>query len=214
MGQDGPVSHGPAHLRYASSSAALQENAFIDLIGQNPINAEIWKRMPGLPLPEGMLVSGCLYQSVWNGLLGHDPGRGIRDYDLVYYDNHDLSYQAEDKVIKACAAAFADLGVEVEVRNQARVHLWFEDHFGVPYAPLTSAAQSLERYMSPCNAVGAAPDEKGGLVIHAPFGLGDVFGFTIRPRSDGADISPASYAKKTTRMKKLWPELKVVPLGV
>ncbi len=203
-----------SHLRYANASKSVQKATFIDLIRANPINAEILKRIPDLPLPQGMLVSGCLYQSVWNGLLGHDPTRGILDYDLIYFDDSDLSYEAEDRIIKACDFAFFDLGVEVEVRNQARVHLWFEDHFGVPYTPLTHAAQSLERYMSPCNAVAIEPDGKENLKIHAPFGLGDVFGFTIRPRGDGSDISAQSYAEKTTRMKVIWPELTVIPLNL
>ncbi len=202
-----------AHLRFADASKAEQDRTFIKLIRANPVNEAIFARIPNLPLPQGMLVSGCLYQSVWNGLLGHAPTRGIRDYDLAYFDDSDLSYDAEDVVIKECARAFVDLGVEVEVRNQARVHLWFESHFGVPYTPLTNAAQSLERYMSPCNAVAVEPDANGSLNIHAPFGLGDVFGFLIRPRGDGSEISASSYAKKTKRMKALWPELMVQPLG-
>jgi uncharacterized protein len=212
MGQDGPVSEPLAHLRFAKAPKAEQERVFIALIRANPVNQEILSRIPELPLPQGMLVSGCLYQSVWNGLLGHEPTRGIRDYDLAYFDDSDLTYEAEDVVIKKCARAFADLGVEVEVRNQARVHVWFESHFGVPYSPLTHAAQSLERYMSPCNAVAAQPCTKDDLIIHAPFGLDDVFGFTVRPRGDGSEISSQSYAKKTTRMKALWPGLTIHPL--
>jgi uncharacterized protein len=212
MGQDGSVSEPLAHLRFAKAPKAEQERALTRLIRANPVNQEILSRIPELPLPQGMLVSGCLYQSVWNGLLGHEPTRGIRDYDLAYFDDSDLSYEAEDVVIKECAHAFADLGVEVEVRNQARVHIWFEGHFGVPYAPLTHASQSLERYMSPCNAVAVEPLITGDLAIHAPFGLDDVFGFTVRPRGDGSEISSQSYAKKTTRIKAMWPELTVVPL--
>lgn len=212
MGQDGLVSAVPEHLRFKDADAAQQQRIFTDMVCANPVNKAIFARVPHLPLPQGMLVSGCLYQSVWNGLLGHAPTYGIRDYDLVYYDDSDLSYDGEDVVIKACAAAFKDLGVEVEVRNQARVHLWYEDHFGLPYAPLTHAAQSLERYMSPCNAVAAEPDTMGGVKIHAPFGLNDVFSFLIRPRGDGSDISTKSYAAKTTRMKAVWPELNIVPL--
>ncbi len=35
----------------------------------------------------------------------------------------------------------------VEVRNQARVHLWFEAHFGEPYTPLSSTAEALRRFV-------------------------------------------------------------------
>jgi uncharacterized protein len=212
MGQDGPVSETADHLRYAKAPKAAQSREFIRLASANSINQQIWQRIPDLPLPQGMLVSGCLYQSVWNGLLGHEPTRGIRDYDLVYFDDSDLSYEAEDKVIKECAATFADLGVEVEVRNQARVHLWFKDRFGFAYAPIETAAESLTRYMCPCHAVAIEPDGAGGLNLHAPYGLDDVFGFVVRPREGRKNISVRSYDKKATRMKQLWPELSIQPL--
>jgi len=144
--------------------------------------------------------------------LGHEPERGILDYDLAYYDDSDLSYEAEDVIIKACATAFANLDADIEVRNQARVHLWFKDHFGLDYAPLSNAAEALSRYMSPCNAVAIEPVANGKLTLHAPFGFDDVFGFVVRPRGDDTQISAASYAKKTKRMKDLWPELTIVPL--
>lgn len=202
-----------AHLKFATADPAKQQGALVDLVLANPINTEILRRIPNLPLPQGMLVSGCLYQSAWNGLLGHDPRRGILDYDLAYFDDSDLSYEAEDQVIQICASAFADLGVEVEVRNQARVHIWFKDHFGLDYAPVCNAAQALERYMSPCNAVAISADKADKYTVYAPFGFADLFGFIVRPRGDGSQISPASYAKKTSRMKQLWPELTIVPLG-
>ena len=42
----------------------------------------------------------------------------------------------------------------VEVRNQARVHLWFEGKFGEPYGPLSCTAEALERFASSTFAVG------------------------------------------------------------
>ena len=115
-------------------------------------------RAEGLGLTDWYLAAGCLFQTVWNVLEGHDPERGIGDYDLIYHDGTDLSWEAEDVVIRRCAAAFADLGAEVEVRNQARVHLWYEDHFGVPYAPLTSSAAAVDTVRGPRLPGGGASD--------------------------------------------------------
>ena len=96
---------------------------------------EIVRRAETLSLPDWYLAAGCLYQTVWNVLDGRDPQYGIDDYDLIYFNAEDLSWEAEDVVIRRCAEMFGDLGVEVEVRNQARVHLWYEHHFGVPCPP-------------------------------------------------------------------------------
>ncbi|RAJ63650.1 hypothetical protein K376_00745 [Streptomyces sp. PsTaAH-130] len=63
------------------------------------------------------------------------PTSGIKGYDVFYFDDRDLSGEVEDAVIKAADDVFAGLPAEVEVRNEARVHLWYERKFGVACAP-------------------------------------------------------------------------------
>src|ERR1700687_3862768 len=53
----------------------------------------------GIRLPQWRLVAGCLYQTVWNVLTGRARGTGIKDYDLIFFDD-DLSLAAEDAVIR------------------------------------------------------------------------------------------------------------------
>ena len=72
----------------------------------------------------------------------------IRDYDLFYFDDSDLSWEAEDRAIRRCAALFADLGVTVELRNQARVHLWYEMRFGHP-SPRLLSSRVVPSYSGP-----------------------------------------------------------------
>ncbi len=122
---------------------------------------------------------------------------GIKDLDVVYFDDGDLSWEAEDTVIRRGRDVFRDFPLPVEIRNQARVHLWFEKRFGQPYAPLRSATESIERYSTIAHCVGvrlADGDEAavGGLVIHAPFGLDDIFRFAFAP------IVPSITAKPMT----------------
>ena len=83
------------------------------------------ERLRSLGLPQWRLVAGCLYQTVWNVLTDRPRGTGIKDYDLIYHDGADLSWEAEDAVIRHVAAATRDCVGPVEARNQARVHLWF-----------------------------------------------------------------------------------------
>lgn len=162
-----------------------------------------------LALPGWLIVSGAVYQRVFNHLTGRDPDYGIKDYDLAYFDASDISYEAEDVVIRRVAAAFEPpLREQVEVRNQARVHLWFEGKFGEPYAPLSSSAEALERFVSPANAVGARLEADGRMVIVAPFGLQDLFAMRLRPnpiRKTGG------FAQTVAGMKSRWPELSVEP---
>jgi hypothetical protein len=92
---------------------------------------------------------------VLNHLTGRALDYGIKDFDLAYFDASDLSYEAEDAVIRRMKAAFDEpLRRMVEVRNQARVHLWFEAKFGEHYMPLSCTAEALERFTSATFAVG------------------------------------------------------------
>src|SRR5437763_7070806 len=134
-----------------------------------------------LALPQWRLVAGCLHQTVWNVLTGRPRGTGINDYDVIYFDDGDLSWSAEDAVIRRVAAATEACVSPVEVRNQARVHLWFEERFGTPYPPLASADQSIARYASIAHAVGVRLEPGGRLDVAAPFGFDDIFAMVIRP---------------------------------
>src|SRR5882757_7096750 len=84
-------------------------------------------------LPDWLVFSGAVYQPVLNHLTGRPLDYGIKDYDLGYFDASDLSYEAEDAVIRRVKAAFDEpLRSMVEVRNQARVHLCSRQHSGSP----------------------------------------------------------------------------------
>src|SRR4051812_46093565 len=136
----------------------------------------------GLDLPDWMIFSGAIYQPVLNHLSGRPLEEGLKDYDLGYFDDSDTSYEAEDVVIKTVAAAFEPpLREMVEVRNQARVHLWFEGHFGEPYTALSSSAEALGRFVSPTFAVAVRLRTDDNLEVIAPFGLEDLFAMRLRP---------------------------------
>jgi hypothetical protein len=166
------------------------------------------RAMRDLALPQWRLVAGCLYQTVWNVLSGRPRRTGIKDYDLIYFDGSDLSWAAEDGVIKDVAATTRGFPGPVEVRNQARVHLWFEQRFGAPYAPLACADDALLRYASMVHAVGVRL-EQGRLDVVAPFGLADLFAMVIRPNR--IMDNQASHEAKAARAKAIWPEVTVIP---
>lgn len=163
-----------------------------------------------LDLPDWLIMSGAIYQPVLNHLTGRPPEHGLKDYDLGYFDASDISYDAEDVVIRRVAAAFDDpLRGLVEVRNQARVHLWFEGKYGEAYSQLESTTEALGRFVSPMFAVGVRLDADDDLRIEAPFGLGDLFAMRLRPNRERPVI--ASYERIAASAKARWPEIDVEP---
>jgi hypothetical protein len=161
----------------------------------------------GLCLPDWLVFSGAVYQPVLNHLTGRALDYGIKDYDLGYFDASDISYEAEDAVIRRVKAAFEEpLRSTVEVRNQARVHLWFEAKFGEAYEPLSCTAEALQRFTSPTFAVGVRlePDER--LHIEAPFGLADLFALRLRPNPCRKTVG---FARIAADVRRRWPEVVV-----
>ena len=186
----------------------MTEAEFVALVLSNPANQAILARLPSLGLADTWLVSGSLFQTVWNLQTGREAGQGIRDHDIFYFDP-DTSYDAEDAAIRRVQQACADIPATIEVRNQARVHLWYEKKFGVPYPPLTRSSDGIDRFLMPCAQVGIR-NSKTGYEVYAPKGLEDVANMIVRP-NDTPNFQAARYAEKTARWKALWPELTVVP---
>ena len=102
----------------------MTEAEFIAAVLRNPINATILTRLPQLHASDAWLVSGALFQTVWNVQTHRAPEYGIRDYDVFYFDP-DTSWDAETTLSNAPNSAFADVDAAIEIRNQARVHLWY-----------------------------------------------------------------------------------------
>ncbi|MDG2286674.1 MAG: nucleotidyltransferase family protein [Alphaproteobacteria bacterium] len=192
---------GPAKFEKTAAS-------FIDLACRNRFNRMILERLDQLGAPDAWLVAGCLYQTVWNVLSDRPVTENIKDYDIFYFDASDTSYEAEDVFIKRAETLFGDLDVEVEVRNQARVHLWYEERFGHPRVPLLSCEDGLGSFLVRGTCVAIGTGGQGGLRANAPYGFEDMFDGVLRANKPYAEqglftAKAASYAAR-------WPWLRTI----
>ena len=178
-------------------------------LSRNEVLVEVLRRAAELDLPGCYLTASCVFQTVWNVVTGRPPTEGIRDYDLFYFDDSDLSWDAENEVIQAGERAFAGLPAVVEIRNEARVHLWYEEHFGVPCAPYTSTEAAIDSFAATTCCVGIRLEGDGKWHVYAPHGLADVFNLVVRPNPV---LAPRDvYETKTRRWRGQWPELTILP---
>ncbi len=173
---------------------------------RNRCNRVLLERLPELDLPDAWLVGGCLFQTVWNLLDGRPPEAGIRDYDIFYFDPADLSEAAERAINARAQSTFGDLGVQLEVKNQARVHTWYSAYFGRPCPPLQSACEGVDRFLVGSTSVGLRPGP-GGLLVYAPYGLEDLYQGLLRtnPRVDHGPL----YEAKVRDYQARWPCLRL-----
>lgn len=184
------------------------EARLADIVRANPDLMHVLKTVRALGLNDWRVFSGAVYQAVWNDVTGRPAGYGIKDYDLGYFDP-DVSWDAEDVVIKRVAAAFEPPFRDiVEVRNQARVHLWFEDRFGEPYEALRDTDTALSRFVAPAFSIGIRLEEDDVISIAAPFGLEDMFDMVLRPNPNRPLAK--GWDKVVASAQGRWPELTVV----
>ncbi|MFD8391913.1 nucleotidyltransferase family protein [Streptomyces sp. NPDC059680] len=179
------------------------------VLSQNEVLTDVMARAATLELPGWYVTAGCLFQTVWNVVTDRPPTSGIKDYDIFYFDGTDVSWEAEDAVIKAGQEVFAGLPAEVEIRNEARVHVWYERKFGVPCPPHESAESAIDCFAATTCCLGVRLEPDGGWRVYAPHGLSDVFNLVVRPNPV---LAPREvYETKAARWKNEWPELTVLP---
>jgi hypothetical protein len=98
------------------------------------------------------------------------------------------------------------------VRNQVRVHLWLEQRFGHPHAPLLSAMHQIFSCLVTGTCVAMTSDAQGTLLVAAPFGLDDMFDRILRAnKSHGKrnlfTAKAASYSARCPWLRKIdWAE--------
>jgi hypothetical protein len=193
--------------RLKAETTWMTRDEFLAAAFQNPVNATIVDALFTLALPDAWLVSGCLVQTVWNVRTNRAVGYGISDYDVFYFDP-DTSWEAEDAVIRTLAKRFETLGVTIEVRNQARVHLWYAQKHGLPYPPLHRSTEGIDRFLTRNTRIGIRRTG-AGYDVYAPDGFDDAVDLIVRPNIT-ANFSAANYETKAARWKALWPEVTVL----
>lgn len=181
----------------------LTVSRFIEIAMSNDINAQIVARLPSLGLNQPMLTAGCLFQAAWNRICGRPAAWGVNDYDVFYFDK-DLSWEAENRMIVAAQMLFQDLDVKVEVRNQARVHLWFADRFGAEYPPLHSAKAGIDRFLICSTCIGLDVDSGE---LYAPHGLDELEHGILRMNPNFPQ--PDQFRKKALSYQARWDWLRV-----
>jgi hypothetical protein len=169
----------------------------------------VLQRARRLALPDWYLAAGCIAQTVWNVVTGCPPDDGIRDYHLPYFHATDLSWAADDRRIQAAARYFADIPCLVAVRNEARVHLWYESRFGVACPPYSSTKAAIDTFPARASCVGVRLGANHTWEVYAPYGLSELLALVVRPNLTQAPRHV--YEVKAQRWQEQWPTLTILP---
>lgn len=189
----------------------MESEALNDLmisLGQNKWLEEILGRFAEVGLPDSWVAGGCIAQTSWNLRFGQTAEFGLRDVDLIYFDEEDLSSEAEIGHERRLRDLFRDLPIKLDVKNEARVHLWYKERFGYAIKRYSSIADAIATFPTTATSVGIRR-VVGKFECCAPFGLDDLFGLVVRPNK--RQITRAIYEAKVERWRAIWPRLTILP---
>jgi hypothetical protein len=100
--------------------------------------------------------------------------------------------------------------VDIEPRNEARVHLWYAEKFGKHIEPYRDLQHAVSSFAATCCCVALNLDAHGGLEVHSTHGFTDLFTGVLR--RNPTTVAPRSvYEDKAERWMRVWPQLVKVP---
>jgi hypothetical protein len=145
-----------------------------------------------------LLCAGAIRDAVWDTLHGRDPAPP-RDVDLAFLGADEAEAQA------ALRARAPD--IPWDARDQARVHTWYLQRFGVAVEPFTRTADAIATFPQTASCVGLRLLDDDTLRLVAPFGLDDLLGLVCRhnPTRVPRAFYDARVAEK--RWADRWPRL-------
>jgi hypothetical protein len=158
--------------------------------------------------PDWVIGAGAIRDLVFEDLHGRRAAPP-RDIDYAFYDAVDLSVEREEfieaELRKRCPT------LPFEARNQARVHLWYEQHFGDPIAPYRSIEHAVSTWPETATAVACRLLAGDRVEVLAPLGLGDLFAGVLR--RNPAQVTPAIFQERLAGRPDLatrWPLVRVI----
>lgn len=179
-----------------------------DIIMSNRILKEAIERAVLLDLDNYYIGAGCIAQTVWNYLSNNPLDYGIKDIDFVYFDGGNLGLESENIVISKITDIYADLNIKIDAKNQARVHLWYKNHFGYDIEPYKSIESAINTWPTTATSIGVRREKDNEFRVYAPFGLNDLFGKIVR--ANKRKITKSIYENKVQSWLAKWPDLKII----
>lgn len=185
-----------------------QNKLFIKIISKNKDLMDIIKYLNKINLPNFYIAAGCVFQTIWNYLDNKPLNDKVKDIDIVYYEKNDLSKESEQAIEDTISMQFQNMSYKFDVHNEARMHLWKEEHEGIKIEPYKSNEDAMSRWLATIHAIGITL-KNNKIKVYAPYGLSDIYSRTVRPiKHDGNNQD--KYNKKAESWSNRFDNLKIV----
>lgn len=183
---------------------------FISILKENKDLMTILDYIANLKLPNFYIAAGSIFQTIWNYYDRRPLNYGIKDIDIIYYDQKNLTKEKEqaleDKIIAYLKTQ--NMNYKVDVHNEARMHLWKKENENKDIDQYQNSEDAIAKWIATVHAIGITK-KSNKISIYAPYGLSDIFSKTIRPIKHPTN-SKQLYDKKVSSWQKRFTNLNII----
>ncbi|HAO64599.1 TPA: hypothetical protein DCQ44_01300 [Candidatus Taylorbacteria bacterium] len=173
----------------------MTEQDILNLIEQDAWMMYVINIAAKLELPDWVIGAGFVRNKIWDHLCGHKKEKvDTRDIDLVYFDQNGNGWEADNKLSEELRKK---TGLIWEIKNEVYMH---ERNGLLPY---TSTADAISKWPETVTAIGVKLNKEGKLELVAPYGIGDLINFVVRPTPN---FRGGIEEVKTRMLQKKWQE--------
>lgn len=177
----------------------------IRIVELNEVLMQVFDALDQIGLKNYYIGAGAVVQSVWNVLAGFPIDYGISDIDVVYFDDQHLEDGHEQELKRKLEKFLPEFPLWLDLKNQARVHLWYKEKFGYEIHPYASLEDAIDTWPTTATSLGLRRENEHQWILYAPFGIEDIF--CMRIQANPRQITEAIYMKKVNKWSEKWPRL-------
>lgn len=188
-----------------------QLDTLICILKKNKELMDVLDYISKLNLPNFYIAAGSIFQTIWNYYDGKELNFGIKDIDVIYFNNNDLSVEKDLEYYNIINEYVKQkkFNYEIDVSNEARMHLWKMEHGqGDKVEPYKNSEDAISKWIATVHAIGITK-ENNQIKVYAPYGLSDIFSKTIRPIKHNAN-SKELYDKKAASWSERFNDLTII----
>jgi hypothetical protein len=176
------------------------------LVRDSPVLMEALRAVRDVDPPDWLISAGAIRDAVWDALHDRAPATP-RDIDVGYFDPTDLTPARDAAVSQALHERAPEL--PWDAKNQAAVHLWYPQRFGVEVPLFRNTAEAVASFPETASCIGLRLQADDELLVVAPYGLEDLFGLVCRrnPTRVSAEFYERRVADKGWAER--WPDLRM-----
>jgi hypothetical protein len=177
------------------------------ILKQSDIFKEILSYLSKSDIPNWFICAGFIQQVYFNYRHNFETHQFIKDVDIAFFDPLDTHDENEYHIERDLTKILVGSSIKADAKNQARVHIWYKEHFGYDIRPYRDIFDAIDSFPTTTTALGVR-GYLDNLFVYASYGLSDLEHMILRPNK--RQITEDIYESKKSKIHTHWPNVKII----